>query len=127
MQTLLFAFVLGSGCGVIGAVYRFVLAYEKILSWWFRFGNRFERRWFFKPVWGCAKCFAGQMAGWSWLVVAIIPAILTHCGRHGGEIQFSTHTTQTAGLLVVGVLIAICVAITVALVLGPILENKNER
>lgn len=59
---------LGIMLGLIAAVYRGVLAYEEPFSAWWRFGNRFEDRWFFKPVWACEKCFAGQLALWIYLL-----------------------------------------------------------
>ena len=49
---------------VVAYVYREILAYEDVLNWWFRFGLRFEKRWFYKPVWGCQLCFSGQVALW---------------------------------------------------------------
>lgn len=58
---------LGIICGLIAAVYRGILAYEEPFSAWWRWGSRFEDRWFFKPVWGCEKCFAGQLALWIYL------------------------------------------------------------
>ena len=48
--------------------YRMILAEEDILNWWFRFGLRYENRWFYKPIWGCALCFAGQTAFWTYLI-----------------------------------------------------------
>lgn len=49
---------------VVAYVYREFLAYEPVLNWWFKFGLRFENRWFYKPIWGCQMCFAGQLALW---------------------------------------------------------------
>lgn len=49
---------------VIAYVYREFLAHEEILNWWFKFGLRFENKWFYKPIWGCQMCFAGQLALW---------------------------------------------------------------
>ncbi len=49
---------------------------ERIVNWWFRFGNRIGvrlkngmevERWFYKPIWGCEKCFAGQLSMWIYL------------------------------------------------------------
>lgn len=52
--------------GLFAVVYRHILAYEEILNWWFRFGSRFEQRWFYKPVWGCELCISGQIAFWTY-------------------------------------------------------------
>lgn len=49
---------------IIAFVYRVILSREKILNWWFKFGLRFENRFFYRPIWGCEKCFAGQLAFW---------------------------------------------------------------
>ena len=54
--------------GITGVIYRMILAYEPILNWWFMFGLRYEKRWFYKPVFGCEFCFAGQIAFWSYLI-----------------------------------------------------------
>lgn len=53
---------------VVAYVYREILAYEDVLNWWFRFGLRFEKRWFYKPVWGCQLCFSGQLAFWIYIL-----------------------------------------------------------
>ena len=53
---------------VIAYVYREVLSRENILNWWFKFGLRFEKRFFYRPIWGCEKCFAGQLAFWIYLL-----------------------------------------------------------
>ena len=53
---------------VVAYVYREILAYEDVLNWWFRFGLRFEKRWFYKPVWGCQLCFSGQVALWIYIL-----------------------------------------------------------
>jgi hypothetical protein len=53
--------------GLFAVVYKHILAYEEILNWWFRFGSRFEGRWFWKPIWGCELCISGQIALWSYV------------------------------------------------------------
>lgn len=54
---------------IISFVYRVILSREKILNWWFKFGmNHFEGRFFYRPIWGCEKCFAGQMAFWIFVI-----------------------------------------------------------
>ena len=49
---------------VIAYTYKEIIGREKILNWWFKFGLRFEDRFFYRPIWGCEKCFAGQVAFW---------------------------------------------------------------
>lgn len=58
--------------GLFAVVYRHILAYEDILNWWFRFGSRFENKSFWKPVWGCEICIAGQLALWVYLLNWIV-------------------------------------------------------
>lgn len=31
------------------------------------FGAKFEKRFFYRPIWGCEKCLAGQIAFWTYL------------------------------------------------------------
>jgi hypothetical protein len=59
MEILIFYSIL---IALLAVVYRLILAHEPVLNWWFRWGLRYEKRWFWKPVWGCELCFAGQVA-----------------------------------------------------------------
>lgn len=52
---------------VVAYVYREVLAYEPVLNWWFKFGLKYENKWFNAPIWGCQLCFAGQNALWIYI------------------------------------------------------------
>lgn len=74
---LIFGLLVGIGAGIIGPVYRHVLAYEPILNWWFKIGSRYEmpERWFFKPVWACEKCVSGQLAFWFSLVIYLVHGV----------------------------------------------------
>jgi hypothetical protein len=64
METLiLYGFLIA----VFAVSYRLVMAYEPILNWWFRFGLNYSNRFFYRPIWGCEKCFAGQIAFWTYL------------------------------------------------------------
>lgn len=125
MQILFFSLLVGFCCGLIGAIYRSVLAYELILNWWFRFGNRYEGKWFFRPVWECAKCFSGQLAGWFWLAFKILPAIIRYCGQISRGLPFSIHYAQTGAALILGWFCAICAAIFTAIILQSFLTDKN--
>lgn len=49
-------------------VYREILAEQPVLNWWFRWGIRFEKRWFYKPIWGCILCISGQWALWIYVL-----------------------------------------------------------
>jgi hypothetical protein len=99
-------FALALGCGVIAAIYRGLLAYEPILNWWFKFGNQYEKRWFFAPVWGCVKCISGQLALWSYLLTPI---------SEGWQ-------SNPVGVLF-GLVLTICGAILTAIVLAPIIAK----
>lgn len=63
--------LLAIAIALIAISYRNILAYENVFNWWFRFGSKFENRFFYKPIWGCTKCISGQIALWfyalSWL------------------------------------------------------------
>lgn len=61
-------FILAISIALIAISYRNILAYENILNWWFRFGSKFENRFFYKPIWGCVKCISGQIALWFYLL-----------------------------------------------------------
>ena len=45
---------------VIAFVYREILSREKILNWWFKFGLQFEKRFFYRPIWGSKKLIVQQ-------------------------------------------------------------------
>ena len=52
---------------IFSIVYKEILSHQNVLNWWFRFGIRYENRWFWKPIWGCSICFSGQIALWTYL------------------------------------------------------------
>lgn len=74
-------FFLSFAAAIVGVVYMNVLSYEKVMNWWFKFGDRLctsdyggcnpKRRfeWFYLPVWGCFKCFTGQVCLWGYLIL----------------------------------------------------------
>ena len=53
---------------IFAYTYRAILAYEPVLNWWFKFGLRYEKKWFYKPIWGCSLCISGQMALWIYIL-----------------------------------------------------------
>ena len=53
---------------VISYVYKEIIGREAVLNWWFKFGLNFEKRFFYRPIWGCEKCFAGQTALWIYIL-----------------------------------------------------------
>lgn len=73
MIQILTAIVFGIACAIMSVAIITVMPNEPILNWWFRLGYRLGikrvgneevARWFYKPIWGCEKCFAGQLALW---------------------------------------------------------------
>lgn len=61
---------------LIAYVYKGILSYE-ILNPWFMFGMRFEKYFFYKPIWGCMICISGQLALWGYLVNCFYEVILS--------------------------------------------------
>jgi hypothetical protein len=125
MTNLLIECILwGVSCGIIGAVYRQILAYEETFSFWWRYGARFEGRWFFKPVWGCAHCFAGQLAFWSWLAFGKIYPRLTQIAPPWAF--YGKPAFYTFGFLAVlfSLLLTISAAILASKILAWYLEKK---
>jgi len=59
---ILYSFLIAA----LAVSYKLVLAHQEVLSWWFQFGARFSGKWFYKPIWGCELCFAGQVAAWTY-------------------------------------------------------------
>jgi hypothetical protein len=109
-------FLLAAGCGTIAVVYRWVLAYEKIMGWWFHFGNRFEGRWFFPPIWGCHKCISGQMGLWFYVFLEIFRG-------------FEATNTLVLEIFrhIFGLLLTICMAIFTAILLAAPIKNIENR
>jgi hypothetical protein len=77
ITSILSAILLGLSAAIISVAMIVVMPHEMILNWWFVFGQavgmrkvngRQVERWFFRPVWGCEKCFAGQIVLWSYLI-----------------------------------------------------------
>lgn len=110
--------------GIIGTIYTGVLPYEDFFSFWWKFGNRFEGKWFFRPFWVCAKCFSGQFAAWYYLI---------HCANiekteslplfpmlPGFKINF-------AGYLFPEHLFSICAAIFAAIIFSNILNKITNE
>lgn len=72
-HTFLSALCLGVACSIIGVVINVIMPKEAILNWWFRFGEKYgkeivageeKERLIYRPIWGCEKCFSGQLALW---------------------------------------------------------------
>jgi hypothetical protein len=70
------ALYLGLCCSIFSTVLLVILPNERVANWWFVIGqkvgikvvNNVEvERWFYRPIWGCEKCFAGQLALWLYI------------------------------------------------------------
>lgn len=61
---------------VVAFVYKDFLSQEPVLNWWFKIGDRYHKRWFYKPIWGCEFCIAGQFAFWTYLLNILFGVIL---------------------------------------------------
>lgn len=117
MTKLIFeALAWGLASGIVGAVYRGILANEESFNRWWRFGARFEGKWFFKPVWSCGHCTAGQFALWTYIFLKILPALLNRPAvmRSAREAWFYIAAT---GIALFCLIIAISTAILSAKVL----------
>lgn len=64
---------LGLASAIISVVINVIMPNEPILNWWFRFGEKYGKeivhnkereRLIYRPIWGCEKCFSGQIAFW---------------------------------------------------------------
>jgi hypothetical protein len=120
IQTLAFSFCVG----VIAAVYHGVLAYSRVLNWWFRFGARFEKKWFFDPIWGCVKCIAGQLALWFYVFLVFL-------GQPEGQgdpfVVFPDSYANAALLRLFGLLGAICGAILFSMIFARVITKLENR
>lgn len=114
--------ILGIICGLTASIYRGVLAYEGILNWWFRFGARFEGKWFYRPIWECEKCFAGQLALWTYLLLHLEVEFSTQRGGFGAVLPVSAHLQ---GYHLIGHIFGVMAAIfTAPLFMGVINKHK---
>jgi hypothetical protein len=125
MASFLFQILLFSiSVGIVAAIYHGILAYSPVLNWWFRFGQRFEKKWFYDPIWGCVKCIAGQMALWSYLIIVFL-------GQPDGPGDpfaiFPDSNADAALLRLFGLISSICASIFFAMIFARVitkLENK---
>lgn len=116
MEILLHALLFGFIAGMVAAIYKEVLAYEKVLNWWFRWGQKFEKKTIYQPIWGCVRCISGQIGLWSWVIFEISPYL-----------WLDDQLTYEWLFLIYGLIIAICFAIFTAINVAQLIhyyENK---
>lgn len=107
LQTLAFA----GAIALIAIVYRYILLREKILHWFYRFGERYSDRWFFDPIWGCHKCIAGQMALWGYLAWKLFGPASTETIVYATNLSMEVQYVFWGSYSIVGHIFAICAAI----------------
>lgn len=121
---LLIYFVWSLLLGITAVIYKNFLAHEEVLNWWFRFGDKYEGRWFYKPIWGCVYCISGQLALWFYLVnwfgsVNFIKnSFLSHF------ISFLVPNINPGNFSLLGLIIFICTVIFIVHILDKYF-NKN--
>ena len=113
------ALCLGLACSIIGVVINVIMPKEGILNWWFRFGEKYfkeivageeKERLLFRPIWGCEKCFSGQLALWIYFFSHI-----------KGNNPVDWHTTgwfSFPGYSLLEHILAVCIAILSAVILS---------
>lgn len=111
------AILWGLAVGILGATYREILAKEETFNRWWIFGARYENRWFFRPVWGCGHCFAGQFTLWTWTLFKIVAPVVKVLALSGGFWPRWQHYAFQGLASVLGLILAVGVSIFVAKVL----------
>lgn len=122
LTEFLFSFLLGIACAVIALIYRLILAYEEPFSAWWRFGSRFEGRWFYRPIWVCEKCFAGQLALWIYFFRCLHVGKSTHAPSN---MPFLDISFRLEGYSLLGHAFAVAMAIFTAVILCPFIKPNK--
>jgi hypothetical protein len=115
LHFLLLCYLWAFAAGLCGVIYKSVLAYEPVLNWWFRFGARYENKWFFAPVWGCVLCISGQLALWSFTLLHILPRLMKSKFHYFDILQ-----------ILCGLILVICGAIFTAMILAPLIHKLKN-
>lgn len=100
--------------GITAVIYRNFLAYEEVLNWWFRFGAKYEKRWFHKPIWGCVFCFGGQLALWVYVISWILSSNFMQKSIIGHYLSFLVQSIGIENYSALGA--CIFVSITIAFI-----------
>jgi hypothetical protein len=120
--------LLGIACSIIGVTVNVIMPNERILNWWFRFGEsvgkeivdgREVERFIYRPIWGCEKCFAGQLALCIYFF-SHIHAISPDQWELYGWFSFTSYSLS-------GHILAVCTAIFTAVIFSHIINKiKND-
>ena len=124
LSIILTGLCIGVISGAIGTVYILVLGREEAFNFWWRFGNRFEGKWFFRPIWSCSKCFSGQFALWFYLFKTItIPKINSLPGLGiitGLKVTFERYS-------LIEHLFSVSIGILAAIYFSQTIKTKNQN
>lgn len=121
---LLIYFVWSLLLGITAVIYKNFLAHEEVLNWWFRFGDKYEGRWFYKPIWGCVYCISGQLALWFYLVNWFGSVNFIKNSFLSRFISFLVPNINPGNLSLLGLVIFICTVIFIVHILDKYF-NKN--
>jgi hypothetical protein len=112
------ALAFAGAVALITYVYKGLLFRELVLHWWLRFGERYERKWFFKPIWGCYKCIAGQLALWGYLFTHLSIHYAANYKGQGSLNNFPVYVSGWSSYSITGHIMAVCAAILFADILS---------
>lgn len=123
VMNFIHATLLGIIAGMIGTVYITVLSSQEAFNFWWRFGAKYEKKWFYAPVWLCEKCFAGQFAAWFYLfgLVKVRKLYANHRFMHLPTFKISFRTYSVAEHL-----FAISTGIFMAIIFTHILKQIKK-
>lgn len=130
-QTFFHCFLLGLAAAIISVTMIVIMAKEPILNWWFRIGEKYGKTiidgmeheyWFYRPIWGCEKCFAGQLALWVYFFSHITANDPADWSEHG---WFSLPQYN-----IFNHILTVCVAILSSVILSSHIQktiNENDN
>lgn len=134
MVTIIDAFLLGLACAVISVSMIVVMPKEPILNWWFVLGTRLgtyqhegqeRERWFYHPIWGCEKCFAGQIALWVYLIGHARAQVGVVAAKTHGAVLWVGFENYSLFCQLIAVCSAILFAVFVSSITKKIINNAN--
>lgn len=106
----------------IGVTYVGILSKEEAFNFWWRFGARFEARWFYPPIWGCHLCFTGQFSLWCYLYCHLslkIAPSASYIGIPALKMHFDNYT-------LVGHIFCVSAAIFIVAIFNNVLKILNN-
>jgi hypothetical protein len=120
--------LLGVACSIIGVTINVIMAKEAIANWWFRFGEKVgkdivqgqeQERWFYRPIWGCEKCFSGQLALWIYF--------FSHIHGNSPVDWQDNGWFSLPGYSIFSHILAVCTAIFTAVIFSHIINKIKEN